>query len=151
MFSFPDCADKCLGRPWRFHVTAAMNWSCSSLYSSAVGYTVSWPSSTLIWIYSHPIACYFWCLLLPVIHTMFTWASWVIFAVATITASQWTNWCLRGCCVSPSGAFCELPVVRLDSASITPGWGISGTMTCCCGMVRKMITKRSGKSWRLYS
>jgi len=57
-------------------------------------------------------------------------------------------WC---CCVSPGGALVEAPVVRLDLALIAPGCSISGPITGCCEMVRKMITKRSGKSWRLYS
>jgi len=129
----------------------ATNWSRSSLRTPAVRYIVSWPSSTRIWIDSHPIACGFLFFLLPVLRTFFKCVSWVIFSVATIAACQWTNWCLHCCCASPSGALCEAPVVRLDSAPIAHGGSVSGAMACCCRNVRKMITKRSGKCWRLYS
>jgi len=81
----------------------------------------------------------------------FKCASWVMFSVATIAASRWTNWCLRCCWVSPRGALREAPVVRLDSAPIAPGGSVSGSMACCCRIVRKMMTKRSGKCWRLSS
>jgi len=128
-----------------------MNWSRSSLRTPAVHYILSWPSSTQIWIDSHPIACCFVFFLLPVLGTFFKGASWVIFSVATIAASRWTNWCRRCYCVLPSGSLCEAPVVRLDSAPITPGGSVSGAMACCCRNVRKMIKKRSGKCWRLYS
>jgi len=77
--------------------------------------------------------------------------SWVIFSVATIAASRWTNWCLCCCCVSLCGALFEGCVVWLVSAPIAPAWSISGAMPCRYGLVRKIITKRSGKSWRLYS
>jgi len=149
MFNFVDCAGKCLGQPCRFLSRAAMNWSCSSLRTPAVCYPVSWPSSTFIWIDSHPIACCFLFLLISVWRAIFKCTSWVIILVATIAASRWSNWCLRCCCVYPGGALSEMPVVRLDSASIAPGCSLSGAMSCCCGKVRRMITIRSGKSWRL--
>ena len=134
-----------------FLLQAAIHWSRSSLRTPAVCYTVSWPSFTSIWIDSHPIACCFFFLLLVVLCGIFKCASWVVYLVATIAASRWTNQCLRCCCVSRGGASLKEPVVWLDSASISTGWSISGAMTCCYGMVRKMITKRSGKSWRLHS
>ena len=71
--------------------------------------------------------------------------------VATIAASRWTNWSLHCCGVSPSGWLCEAPVFRLDSAPIAAGGSVWGAMACCCRNVRMMITKRSGKCWRLYS
>jgi len=129
----------------------AMNWSRSSLHMPVVRYIRSWPSSTQIWIDSHPITCCILFFLLPVVRTYFKCASWGIFSVATIAESRWTHWCLRCCCVSPSGSMCEVPVVRLDSAPIALGGSVSGAMACCCRNVRKMITKRSGKCWRLYS
>jgi len=104
-----------------FPLRAAMNLSRSSLCTPAVRYTVSWPLSTSMWIDSHPIACCFLFSLFPVSHTISKWVSWVIFSVATIAVSRYTNWCLRRCCVSPGGALCEAPVVWLDLASITPG------------------------------
>jgi len=73
-----------------------------------------------------------------------------MFSVATNAASRWTNWWLRCCWVSPGGALCEVPVVRLNSAPIAPGGSVSGAMACYCRIVRKMITKRSAKCWRLY-
>jgi len=83
-------------------------------------------------------------MLVPVLRTNFKCTSWFIFLVATIAVSRWTNWCLRCCCGSLGGALFEEPVIRLDSASITPGWSIYGAMTCHCGMVRKMIMKKVG-------
>jgi len=102
-----------------------MSWPRSSLCTPAVRYTVSWLSSTSIWIDSHSIACYFIFLLFPGLRTIFKYASWVISSVATIAASRWMNWCLRCCCVSLGGALFEEPVGWLDSASITPGCSIS--------------------------
>jgi hypothetical protein len=110
----------------------AIYWSRSSIHTPVVRYIVSWPLTTLIWIDSHPITCYFVFLLHPVLRTIFKCASWVIFLVATIAASQWTNRCLRCRCVSPSGALLEAPVVRLDLALIVPGGSVSGAMACCC-------------------
>jgi len=133
-----------------FLLCATMNWSRSSQHTPAVRYIPSWRSSTSICIDSHPIACGFLLLLLPDLHTIPMCASRVTFSVATIAAARWTNWCLRCCSVSPGGPMVEAPVIRLDLAPITPGWSSSGAMACCCGMVRKMITKWRGKSWRLY-
>jgi len=112
---------------------AMINWSRSSLRTPAVHYIVSWPPSTSIWRYSHPIACCFPILLRLALHTIVKCASWAIFSVATIAVLQWTNWCLRCCCVSARGPFDEAPIFRLDLDSITPGWGLCGAMTCCCG------------------
>jgi hypothetical protein len=72
-------------------------------------------------------------------------ASCVIFSVAIIAASRWTNWCLRCCCVSPSGALLEAPVIQLDSTPIAPGGSVAGGVACCCTKMRKMVTKRNGK------
>jgi len=136
---------------WGSPLRAVLNWSRSPLRTPASRYTVSWPSPASLWIDSHPIACSFLFLLLLVLRNIFKCGSTVIISVATIAASRWTYWCLHCCCVPPCGALFEAPVVQLDSASIAPGWSISGAMTCCCGMVRKMITKRSGKSWKSHS
>jgi len=117
----------------------------------AVLYILSWPSSTQIWFDSHPITCCWLLFSRPVLGSILKCASWVVFSVATIAASQWTNWCLHCCCVSPSGSLCAAPVVRLDSAPIAPGGSVSGAMACCCRNVKIIITKRSRKCWRLYS
>jgi hypothetical protein len=90
-------------------------------------------------------------MLLAVLCALVECASWVIFSVTTIAASQWTNRSLRCCCVSPSGTLLEAPVVQLDSASIALGGSVSGAIACGCRNARKIITKRSGKCWRLYS
>jgi len=112
---------------------APINWSRSSLLTPAVHYILSWPPSILIWRYSHPIACCCLLLLHPVLRTVFKCASWAIILVAAIAASRWTNWCLSCCCVPARGTSDQVAVVQLDSDCITPGGGVCGAMTCCCG------------------
>ena len=136
--------------PGGFPLWPAINWSHSSLCTLAVHYIVSQPPATAIWSYLHPIACCFLFLLCPVLRTAFKCALWVILLVATIAASRWTKWYLRCCCISAGGALDEVPVVQLDSDAIELGWGVCVAMTCCCRKVRKMIMKRSGKSWGIY-
>jgi len=146
MFNFADCTDKCLGQQWRFAVTGSEELVPElSMYPGCALY-FQLTMFTQIWIDSHPITCCFLFLLLPVLSNFFKCASWVIFSVATIALSRWTNWCLRCCSVSPRGALREAPVVRLDSAPIAPGGIVLRAMACCCRNVRKMLTKRSGKS-----
>jgi hypothetical protein len=128
-----------------------INWSRCALRTPAVRYILSWLSFPQIWIDSHPITCCFWFLVLPVLCTFFKCVSGLLFWVATIAASRSTDWCLHCCWVSPGGALSEAPVVRLDSAQIAPGGCVSGARNCCSRNVRKMITKRSGKCWTLYS
>ena len=137
--------------PGDFPIRAAMKWSRRSLSTPDVLYTISWPLSTSIWIDSDPVAFSFWFFSLPAVHTIFQGSSCVIFPVATIATWWWTNCCLGCSCVSLGGALFQVPVVPFDLASIAPGWSLSGAMTCCCGMVRMMITKISGRSRRLYS
>ena len=83
--------------------------------------------------------------------TFFECASWVIFVLATIALLRWTNWCLCCCCVSLSEELFKAPAVGLDLAQIASSGSVSGAMVCCCRNARKMITKRIGKCWRLYS
>jgi len=109
-----------------------INWSQSFWRTPAVRYIVSWPPSTLIWSYTHPIACCFLLMLLPVSCTLSKCASWAIISVGAVVVSRWTNSCLCCCCISVRGAFNEELIVRLDSDSITSSWGICGAMTCCC-------------------
>jgi len=82
-----------------FPVQAAINLLRSSLRTPAVCFTVNWPPSASIWIYSHPIACCFSFLLIPVLRTIFKWAAWVKCLVAALAASRLTDLCLRSCCV----------------------------------------------------
>jgi len=112
---------------------AVINWLRSSLHTPAVHYIVSWPPSTSIWSYLHPVGCC--CLLLwcPALRTVFKFVSLAIFSVAAIAASRWTNWCLHCCCVSARGSLDEAAVVRLGSDWIPPGCGVYGAMTCWCG------------------
>jgi len=106
----------------------AINCSNCSLRTPPVCNNLCWQSSSQLWIDSHPIACWFWFLLHPVLRTFLKCTSWVIFSVATIAASWWTNCCLCCCCVSPSSRGREVPVVRLDGAAITPGGSHSGVV-----------------------
>jgi len=124
---------------------AAVNWSRSSLHTPAVHYIVSSPPSTSIWSYSHPIACCCLLLLSSVLCTFFKSASWVIFSVAAIAASRWTNWFLRCCFVSARGALDDAPVIRLTLYSITLGCCVSGARTCCCGKGEK----DNNKKWKV--
>jgi len=118
---------------WR----AEMNWSQSSLHIPAVYYTILWPWFTLIWIYSHPIACCFLLLLLPVLRTIFKCTSWVIFLVAALTASWCTNWCLHSCCVPESDSLCVMPVDPPGLVPFSPGWGVCVAMSCWCRIEEK--------------
>jgi len=112
---------------------ATRNWSCSFLRIPAVHYSIKWRPYTMIWTYSHPIVCYFLFLLLPVLRTIYKCASWVMFSVATMAASQWTIWCLHWCCVPSSDALDEAPIVSLDSDLLSPVWGAGAAMNCWCG------------------
>jgi len=111
---------------------------------------VSQPLSTSISSDSNPIAYCFAFLCGPVLRTIFECASWVIFSVAAIAVVRWPNWCLHYSYLSAGGALDEAPVIRLHSNPIARGWGACGAMTCSCGMLRKIITKRNGKSWGIY-
>jgi len=112
---------------------AAINWSQSSLRTTAVHYIISWPPSTSVWRYSHLNAFYFLLSLGPDVRTMFPCACWAISSGVAIAASLWTNWCLRCCCVWARGALEEAPVIRLNSDSITPGRCVCWAMTCFRG------------------
>jgi hypothetical protein len=79
------------------------------------------------------------------------YAFWVIVMVSTIAVLRWTIWCLHCCSVSAGGALDELSVIQPNSDSLAPGWGDCGAKTCWCGNVKKMMMKRSGKSWGIYS
>ena len=50
----------------------------------------------------------------------FKCASWVIFLVAAMAASQWTNWCLCCRCFSAGGKLVEVPAVQLDWDLLPP-------------------------------
>jgi len=117
-----------------FPLWQAMNWSCNSLQTPTVHYTVSWWLFTSIWIYPHPTACclLFW--LLPVLRTIFKCASWVICLVATLAVSRWTNWCLHSCCVRVIAVFDVAPANRLDIDPLSLGWGGCVSVIWWCGI-----------------
>jgi len=141
----------------------SINWSCSSQRSPALYYIISWRPSTSIPIYWHPIMCWFVFLLLSVLRTIFNCAFRVIFSVAAFAASQWTKWCLRCHCVSAGDVLENVPIVLLDSDPLVSCCAFSWSMICLgrCEekddnkkkweVLRKMIIKRSGKSWAIYS
>jgi len=116
-----------------FPFRAAIHWSRSSLHAPAVLYIFSGRPSTPIWIHSHPLACCFIFPLVLVLYNVLNCAFWVIFVVAALASSWWTDWCLCRCCVSVGGALVEVPVVRLDSDPLAPCRGVCGAMICCCG------------------
>jgi len=117
-----------------FPLQIAINWSHNSRRTPVTWYTVNWRPFTMVWRYSHPTACCFLLVLLPVLWTIFNCASWVIFLVAALAPSQWTNWGLCSCCVLLSAVFDEAPANRLDSDSLRPGWGGCVSMICWCGI-----------------
>jgi hypothetical protein len=82
-----------------FPFLAAINWSHSSQHTLAVWYMVNWQPLTTVWIYSHLTAYCLLCVVLPVNWMIFQCAFWVIFLLAALAASRWTNWGLHSCCV----------------------------------------------------
>jgi len=106
-----------------FPLRAAMNWLRRTLWTPAVRYTVYWPLSASIWIYSDPTACCFLFLLLPILRTIFKCASWVICLVAVLAASWWTNLCLRSFCVPIISVFDVAPANWPVFDPLSPGGG----------------------------
>lgn len=142
-----------------FPLQVAMNLLHSFLHTPSGYYIISWRPSTLIWIYSHPIACSMSVILLPVLWIIFYCASRLIFLVTAIAMSQLTSYCLRKHSVSADGVLDETPIVLLDSDPLVSCWGVCGAMKCWCGsaeitkmweVLRKLITKCSGKSQGIY-
>jgi len=133
-------------------VRAAKNSSHSSLRTPTVCYTVNWPPSASIWIYLHPTACCFWFLLLPVLQTIFKWASWVICLVAALAALQWTHLCLRSCCVPIMSRFDVAPANRPVFNLLSPGGGGCVSMMCWCGIGEEDDNERKWEALRtIYS
>jgi len=117
-----------------FPLRAAINWSRSSRRTPAICYMVNWRLLTAVWRYSHPTACCFLFVLLPVLRTIFKCASSVMCLVPASAASRWTNWCLRSCCVPISDIFNEASANWLDFDLLGPGWGGCVSMICWCGI-----------------
>ena len=108
--------------------------SCLCLRTPAVSYTVICRPFTTAQIYSPPIACCFFILLLPVLRTIFKFAFWGICLVATLAASWWAYCCLRFCCVQLCDLSAEMSFVWLNSDPVTPGWCVCVSMGWWCGI-----------------
>jgi len=129
-----------------FLIHAVKNWSCSSLRTPAVSYTINWRPFTSIWIYSHPTACCFIFLLLLILWRIFQCASWVILLLAALAVLRWTDSCLRSCCVPISNVFDVAPVNCLDSDLLSPGWGGCVTLIWWSGIGEEDDNK---KKWEV--
>jgi len=92
-----------------------------------------WYGRTQMPLHAASCLCCFSFMLLLVLRMIFRCVSRVIFLVATLAASQWTNWCLHWCCVPSSDAMYEAHVVSLDSEPLSPVWGVCVAMNCWCG------------------
>jgi len=125
-----------------FPLPAAINLLRSPLWTPAVHYTVYWPPFTSIWISSHPTACCFLFLRLPVLRTISKWAAWVISLVAALSASRWTNFCLRSCCVRRMSVFELAPGNRPVFDPRSPDGGGCVSMMCWCGIEEEDDNKR---------
>jgi len=112
-----------------FPLWGETKWSLSSLCTLAVYYIVSWPSFTLIWIYSHLIACCLF-LLLPVLRMIFKCASCVSMLVAALVALRWTNWCLRSCCLPESDIWGVTPIDLPGLLLFWHDWDVCEAMMC---------------------
>jgi len=132
-----------------FPVRAAMNSLHSSLRTPAVGYKVNWPPFASIRIYSHPTACCFLFLLLPVLRTIFKCTSWVICLVATLAASPWTNLCLRSCCVPRISVFDVVPANLPVFDPLPPAGGGCVSKMCWCGIGEEDDNERKWETLRI--
>ena len=134
-----------------FPLRAVINWSRRSLRAPVVHYIVSWQLSTSVSSYSQSIACCFLFSLLLVLCTIVKCLFWVIFLVAALATLRWTNMCLCCCCALAGGKLDEVAVIRLDWDLLPPAEVYVEPWLAVVVKVRKMITKRSGKLWGIYS
>jgi len=117
-----------------FPVHSTIDCSHSSLRTHAVRYTTKWWPFTTVWIYSHPTACCFFYVLLPVLLTSFKCAFWVIVLVAALVVLRCTNWWLRSCCVPMSDVFDEAHANWFDLDQLSPVWVGCVSMICWSGI-----------------
>jgi hypothetical protein len=132
----------------RFPLRTGKNWSCSSLCTPTVRYTVNWLPFTTIWIYSHPTACCCVFLLLPGLCTIFICTSSVIFSMAVLALLWWTEWCLQWCSLAASGELAKAPVTQLNSDLLTPFWGVCGALIHCCWKIEEDDDEKKGEVLR---
>ena len=135
-----------------FPSQAALNWSRTSLQTPAGRYVVRQRPFTWLWLYSHPAACCFLFLLLPVLRTVIKCASWVICVVAALAVLRWTNCWLHSCCVPIIAVFDLAPANRLGIDPLSPGWGGCVSMICWCGIGEKDDNEKKWEALRtIYS
>ena len=117
-----------------FPLWAAIYWSGSSLCTPTVCYMVNLLLFTTVCMHSHPVACCFSFLLVPVLWTIIKCASLVIFLVASLAVSWWNNWWLCSCCGPRSDVLDETPVNRHASDPSPPIWGVCVFIIGWCGI-----------------
>ena len=115
-----------------FPLWAAINWLHSALHTHTVHYMLNWRLFSMVWIYSHPIACCYLIFLLLVLQMSITYTPWVVCLVAALAASRWTNWCLYSWYVPLSDVLDEAPIDWLESDTVSPGWGVYGSLFSYC-------------------
>jgi len=131
-----------------FPLRAAITSLRSSLRTTAVCYTVNWPTFASIWIYSHPTACCFLFFLLPVLRMILECASWVICSLAALAALRWTNLCLRSGCVPSISIFYVAPANRPVFDPLSPGGSSCVSMMCWCGIGEEDDNERKWEALR---
>jgi hypothetical protein len=95
---------------------------------------VSWRPITLVWIDTHQCACCYILVLLLDFLNILHLASWVIFPVAVLVTSWWTNlyWHCSGV---PANATLKVALLdRLDTDSLIPCSVVSESIISCCGL-----------------
>ena len=134
-----------------FPLWAAIHWSHNSLRTPAVHFIVSSKLSTTIWIYSHRIRSSSVFLLRAVLRMIFNCASWVIFL-----SLYWQ--CCSGLTADCIAAAFEQMAHGIKLLSFGLILIRSQLVELCMEPllaigenVRKIMTKRSGKSWRIWS
>jgi len=134
--------------PGGLPLRAAIYLLRSALRTPAVHYSVNRPPFALILIYSHPTACCFLFVLLPVLQTMFKCASWVICLVAVFAVSRWTNLCLRSCCVPSISVFDVAPTNQPVFEQLSSGGGGCVSTMCWCGIGEEHDNERKWEALR---
>ena len=129
-------------------IKPAINLLCSSLRTLAAHYMVNQPPFASIWMYSHPAACCFWFLPLPVWRTIFKFASWVIWLVAALAASLWTNLGPGCCCVPRIEVFDVVPAKLPIFDALSPGGGDCVCMMWWCGLEDEDDNERKWEALR---
>ena len=146
-----------------FPLCAGIYRSRSFHFTPTVYDLIGRQSSASISIYSHQIVC---CVIFSVLLVLLTIIKCVytnIFSMATFAESGWCMWYLHYSNVSVGGILDKAPIILLDSDPLMNCWVVCRSTICWCGseeeddnenkweVLGKMIMKRSGKSWGIYS